>query len=29
MQRHLRADAVFLAPWRLPRHVPAVFELTL
>ncbi len=29
MQRHLRADAVFLAPWRLPRHVPAVFELVL
>ena len=24
-----RADAVFLAPWRLPRHVPAAFELDL
>ena len=29
MQRNLRADAVFLAPWRLPRHVPCVFELVL
>ncbi len=29
MQRNLRADAVFLAPWRLPRHVPRVFELML
>jgi putative endonuclease len=29
MQRNLRADAVFLAPWRLPRHVPGVFELPL
>lgn len=29
MQHHLRADAVFLAPWRLPRHVPGVFELVL
>lgn len=29
MQRDLRADAVFLAPWRLPRHVPRVFELVL
>jgi putative endonuclease len=29
MQRNLRADAVFLAPWRLPRHVPRVFELVL
>ncbi|HEV7326371.1 MAG TPA: YraN family protein [Bosea sp. (in: a-proteobacteria)] len=29
MQRNLRADAVFLAPWRLPRHVPGVFELVL
>ncbi len=26
---HLRADAVFLAPWRLPRHVPAAFALVL
>lgn len=26
---HLRADAVFLAPWRRPRHVPAAFELVL
>jgi putative endonuclease len=23
----LRADAVFLAPWRWPRHVAAIFEL--
>lgn len=29
MLRNLRADAVFLAPWRLPRHVPRVFELVL
>lgn len=29
MQRNLRADAVFVAPWRLPRHVPRVFELVL
>jgi putative endonuclease len=29
MQRNLRADAVFVAPWRLPRHVPGVFELVL
>ena len=29
MERHLRADAVFLAPRRWPRHVPAVFELVL
>ena len=26
---HLRADTVFLAPWRRPRHVPAAFELVL
>jgi putative endonuclease len=25
----LRADAVFLAPWRWPRHVPAAFALVL
>lgn len=25
----LRADAVFMAPWRRPRHVPAAFELVL
>ena len=25
----LRADAVFLAPWRRPRHVPAAFALVL
>ena len=24
-----RADALFLAPWRLPRHVQAAFELAL
>ena len=24
-----RADALFLAPWRLPRHIPAAFELAL
>lgn len=29
MDHHLRADAVFLAPWRLPRHVPAAFALVL
>jgi len=29
MEHHLRADAVFLAPRRWPRHVPAVFELVL
>ncbi len=27
--RTLRADAVFLAPWRLPRHVVAAAELSL
>lgn len=27
MTRTLRADAVFLAPRRWPRHVPGVFEL--
>lgn len=26
---YLRADAVFLAPWRRPRHVPAAFALLL
>lgn len=25
----LRADAMFLAPWRWPLHVPAAFELDL
>ena len=25
----LRADAVYLAPWRWPLHVPAAFELDL
>jgi putative endonuclease len=29
MDHHLRADAVFLAPRRWPRHVPAVFPLVL
>lgn len=29
MDHHLRADAVFLAPRSLPRHVPAVFPLVL
>ena len=29
MHCHLRADAVFLAPWRWPRHVPGVFDLVL
>lgn len=29
MDHHLRADAVFLAPWRAPRHVPAAFALVL
>lgn len=25
----LRADAVLIAPWRLPRHIVAVFELRI
>jgi putative endonuclease len=25
----LRADTVFIAPWRWPRHVPAAFDLVL
>jgi putative endonuclease len=29
MQRSLRADTVFLAPWRWPRHVPDAFTLRL
>lgn len=29
MDHHLRADAVFLAPWHRPRHVPGAFELIL
>lgn len=29
MDHDLRADAVFIAPWRLPRHVPGAFELVL
>ena len=29
VDHHLRADAVFLAPWRRPRHVPAAFALVL
>lgn len=29
MDHDLRADAVFLAPWRRPRHVPGAFELSL
>lgn len=29
MDHHLRADAVFLAPRRLPRHVPGAFALIL
>ncbi|TCR63938.1 YraN family protein [Bosea sp. BK604] len=29
MDHNLRADAVFLAPWRRPRHVPGAFELLL
>ncbi len=29
MDHDLRADAVFVAPWRLPRHVESVFELVL
>ncbi len=28
-EHHLRADAVFLAPWRRPCHVPAAFALVL
>jgi putative endonuclease len=27
MQRHLRADAVFVGARRLPRHVEAAFEI--
>ncbi|WP_082766885.1 YraN family protein [Bosea sp. PAMC 26642] len=27
MDCHLRADAVFLAPWRWPRHIVRMFEL--
>jgi len=27
MRCSLRADAVFLAPWHRPRHMPGVFEL--
>ncbi|MGL4974244.1 MAG: YraN family protein [Bosea sp. (in: a-proteobacteria)] len=27
MQATLRADAVFIAPWCWPRHIPAIFEL--
>lgn len=26
---NLRADAVYLAPWRWPLHIPAAFELDL
>ena len=26
-QHFLRADAVFLAPWRWPRHIMSIFEL--
>jgi putative endonuclease len=29
MDHHLRADALYLAPRRWPRHVPAAFELAL
>ena len=29
MDCHLRADALFIAPWRWPRHVPGVFDLVL
>lgn len=29
MDHFLRADAVFVAPWQRPRHVPGAFELTL
>jgi putative endonuclease len=29
MNCHLRADALFIAPWRWPRHVPGVFDLVL
>lgn len=29
MDHHLRADAVFMAPGRWPRHVPGAFELLL
>lgn len=29
MDHDLRADAVFLAPWRRPRHVPRAFDLVL
>ncbi len=29
MDHDLRVDAVFIAPWRLPRHVVQAFELAL
>lgn len=29
MDHDLRMDAVFLAPWRRPRHVSGIFELRL
>jgi putative endonuclease len=29
MDCHLRADALFIAPWRWPRHIPGVFDLVL
>lgn len=29
MHCHLRADALFIARWRWPRHVPGVFDLVL
>lgn len=29
MDHHLRADAIFLAPRRWPRHVPGLFDLAL
>src|SRR5262245_65734535 len=27
LQRDIRFDAVLVAPWRWPRHIPAAFEL--
>lgn len=29
MDHDLRVDAVFVAPWRWPRHVPGVYDLVL
>jgi putative endonuclease len=28
LQRDIRFDAVLVAPWRMPRHIPAAFDVT-